>query len=206
MVQPRAQPDDRRAAELGRCLAESVLRDQGVMIGADSVLDLVQLQNVGYQAAEEGLVEAVRQARRFGRSWTEIGLRFGLTKQAAQQRFGPKLGDGLGAGDLDGTQAYVFHLNQPYPGSVQISQRGTGRVVGAALVLEGATLDRGYGHPDGLLVPAGNTIYKVTPNGTMAKGKPIFAARVASRSDLRLAGLASDSDLWARVPSHRTYR
>ncbi|HVA06708.1 MAG TPA: hypothetical protein VNG12_08220, partial [Acidimicrobiales bacterium] len=106
MATPHAEPDFYRAAELGRGLAEYVLREQGVLVGEDSVLDLVQLQNVGCQAADEGLVAAVRQARRFGRSWTEIGLRFGLTKQAAQQRFGPKLGDGLGAGDWDGPEAY----------------------------------------------------------------------------------------------------
>ena len=99
MATSSRQPNYKRAGELGLRLGESVLREQGVPIGADSVLDLVQLQNVGCQAADQGLVEAVRQARRFGRSWTEIGLRFGLTKQAAQQRFGPKLGDGLADGE-----------------------------------------------------------------------------------------------------------
>jgi hypothetical protein len=200
MATPHGEPDFYRAAELGRGLAEYVLREQGVLIGEDSVLDLVQLQNVGCQAADEGLVATVRQARRYGRSWTEIGSRFGLTKQAAQQRFGPKLGDGLGAGDgEDGPDLYVFHLNQPYPGSVEIQRRETGEVVGAALVLEGATLQRGYPHPDGLLVLAGTTAYKVTPNGKIFEGKPIFSATRASKSDLRLAGVDWDADLQARV-------
>ncbi len=38
-------------------------------------------------------------ARRNGKTWEEIGLRLGMTKQGAQQRFGPKMGDDLGDDD-----------------------------------------------------------------------------------------------------------
>src|SRR5437763_1727905 len=37
----------------------------------------------------------VDQARRQGRSWTEIGSSMGVTKQAAQKRFVPRPGDAL---------------------------------------------------------------------------------------------------------------
>ena len=33
-------------------------------------------------------------------TWEQIGLRFGVSRQAAQQRFGPRMGDNLGDVDL----------------------------------------------------------------------------------------------------------
>lgn len=39
-------------------------------------------------AAEEMLVDAVAGARAAGASWSQVGSEFGITKQAAQQRFG----------------------------------------------------------------------------------------------------------------------
>lgn len=35
------------------------------------------------------LVEAVRRARDAGRTWSEIGAMLGVSKQAAQRRYGP---------------------------------------------------------------------------------------------------------------------
>ena len=37
------------------------------------------------------LTEAVRSARRAGRSWSEIGAMLGVSKQAAQRKYGPKV-------------------------------------------------------------------------------------------------------------------
>lgn len=42
----------------------------------------------GVSAAEETLRDAVRAARTAGESWTVIGAALGVSKQAAQQRFG----------------------------------------------------------------------------------------------------------------------
>lgn len=38
---------------------------------------------------EHDLISAVRAARRNGRSWAEIGAMLGVSKQAAQQKYGP---------------------------------------------------------------------------------------------------------------------
>lgn len=44
--------------------------------------------NASLQAADAGLRAAVREARAAGDSWTIIGAALGVSKQAAQQRFG----------------------------------------------------------------------------------------------------------------------
>ncbi len=38
---------------------------------------------------DDGLVAAVRAARDAGRSWSEIAAMLGVSKQAAQQKYGP---------------------------------------------------------------------------------------------------------------------
>ena len=38
---------------------------------------------------EAAILEAVRQARRAGHTWSEIGAMLGVSKQAAQHKFGP---------------------------------------------------------------------------------------------------------------------
>jgi hypothetical protein len=43
--------------------------------------------SVGVAAAEGELRDAVQAARQSGRSWAEIGLVLGVSRQAAQQRF-----------------------------------------------------------------------------------------------------------------------
>jgi hypothetical protein len=43
-------------------------------------------------AAAAALNRTVREARRAGLSWTQIGAALGTTKQAAQQRFGATTG------------------------------------------------------------------------------------------------------------------
>lgn len=43
------------------------------------------------EAAEEELYAAVRAAREAGDSWTVIGAALNTTRQAAYQRFGPKV-------------------------------------------------------------------------------------------------------------------
>src|SRR6478736_10287894 len=48
----------------------------------------------------------VDQARRTGASWTDIGRSMGVTKQAAQKRFVPKLTN-LDGNDLDPEQGFA---------------------------------------------------------------------------------------------------
>lgn len=40
---------------------------------------------------EQELVEAVRSARQSDRSWSEIGTMLGVSKQAAQRKYAPKV-------------------------------------------------------------------------------------------------------------------
>ena len=92
-------PNYRLAHEIGAGIGYKALGINSALINRDNVLDVVQLQSMGYQAAEQGLDEVVRMARRLGHTWEQIGLRFGLTRQGAQQRFGPRMGDSLGGID-----------------------------------------------------------------------------------------------------------
>lgn len=41
------------------------------------------------EKADEGLQTAVKAARESGRSWSEIGAMLGVSKQAAQNKYGP---------------------------------------------------------------------------------------------------------------------
>ncbi len=57
--------------------------------GSDwSALEAVEAAADRIRAAEEQLAAAVASARRLGHSWSELGAALGVTRQAAQQRFG----------------------------------------------------------------------------------------------------------------------
>jgi len=43
------------------------------------------------EVVEEELTEAVRSARQAHRSWSEIGMMLGVSKQAAQRKYGSKV-------------------------------------------------------------------------------------------------------------------
>ena len=49
-----------------------------------SIAELVEQRN----EVDEDLTEAVRSARRLERSWAEIGAMLGVSKQAAQRKYG----------------------------------------------------------------------------------------------------------------------
>lgn len=58
--------------------------------------DAADLRRIGAAAqraegAEQELADAVHAARAGGRSWAAIGMVLGVSKQAAQQRFGHKI-------------------------------------------------------------------------------------------------------------------
>lgn len=50
-----------------------------------TIAELVDQRN----EVDDGLVAAVRVARDVGRSWSEIAAMLGVSKQAAQQKYGP---------------------------------------------------------------------------------------------------------------------
>ncbi len=54
--------------------------------GSLDALDAARRLRVSAEALERDIVKA---ARKDGRSWTEIGQLYGMTKQGAQQRFRP---------------------------------------------------------------------------------------------------------------------
>jgi hypothetical protein len=55
---------------------------------AVDVLDWVAQADTAIRHAQRHLAAAVIRARQNGRSWTEIASRLGISRQAAQQRFG----------------------------------------------------------------------------------------------------------------------
>ncbi len=64
-----------------------IIRAAGRRISAgdvDTLPELAQLQH----DLDQALTHAVRGLRDFGYSWTEIAVRLGVTRQAAQQRWG----------------------------------------------------------------------------------------------------------------------
>ena len=56
---------------------------------ADNALRLAAASSAGLQICEKLQKDAVQNARRAGRSWSELGALMGITRQAAQQRFAP---------------------------------------------------------------------------------------------------------------------
>ena len=54
------------------------------------LLETVSAASAAYEAARDGLHEAVRAALDHGATWTDIGAVLGVSRQAAFQRFGPK--------------------------------------------------------------------------------------------------------------------
>lgn len=56
----------------------------------DSVLDWISQAHARLAGAEAEVTAAVTRARQHGRSWAAIASRLGITRQAAQQRFGTR--------------------------------------------------------------------------------------------------------------------
>jgi len=68
--------------------ADSVESDD-LKEAATSALRSVAEFAVKRREIDEELAVAVRVARRAGRSWSEIGAMLGVSKQAAQRKYGP---------------------------------------------------------------------------------------------------------------------
>jgi len=71
----------------------------------DQLTDAVLAAEHLGEVADNLIGHFVDQARRSGASWTDIGKSMGVTKQAAQKRFVPKIAN-LGAADLDPAQGF----------------------------------------------------------------------------------------------------
>lgn len=82
-----ARADDSQALEAFEKWADEVDPDT---IEVDHRQDLraVAMAADAAKAADAAVVEAVQIARAQGRSWTQIGVGLGVSRQAARQRFG----------------------------------------------------------------------------------------------------------------------
>jgi hypothetical protein len=54
----------------------------------DDVYELLHALDLAQQTAQSALHTAVKVARERGASWADVGDAFGVSRQAAQQRFG----------------------------------------------------------------------------------------------------------------------
>jgi hypothetical protein len=78
----RVVENDEYAAFLGR-----VLRAYARRVAAGDVEALTFMLGLSGQI-DDAIAQAVKGLREFGYSWAEIGNRLGITRQAAQQRWG----------------------------------------------------------------------------------------------------------------------
>ena len=82
---------DSRYGPVYELVADGRIRRTPVALGCcvGNALRLAAASTAGLQICENLQKEAVQNARRAGRSWSELGALMGITRQAAQQRFAP---------------------------------------------------------------------------------------------------------------------
>ncbi len=82
----------RSRAQLAKALEEWADRvDPADLVESDTAsLRLISELATRRDAIDEQLVDAVRSARAEGRSWSIIGAMLGVSKQAAQRKYGPR--------------------------------------------------------------------------------------------------------------------
>lgn len=72
--------------------ARRIIRAYGRRVSegdVDALPELIELS----ASVDEAITNAVKGLRAFGYSWTEIGVRVGMSRQAAQQRWGKAIPD-----------------------------------------------------------------------------------------------------------------
>ncbi|MBQ1051688.1 hypothetical protein KBX50_24875 [Micromonospora sp. C51] len=69
--------------------ARRIIRAHGRRVATGDVEALRDLVNLS-SAIDEAIADAVIGLRQFGYSWAEIGSRLGISRQAAQQRWGDR--------------------------------------------------------------------------------------------------------------------
>jgi hypothetical protein len=86
MVDTMTSPKERAAAV--ERWANTVVTEDLREIDTSPLRDIAKLAE-RRSAIEGELFEAVRRARKAHRSWSEIGAMLGVSKQAAQRKYGP---------------------------------------------------------------------------------------------------------------------
>lgn len=87
MVEAMSKTDRAAKAEALERWANAVDADELAEVDTTTLKTLLDLSEQRI-AVEAQLVEAVRQARADHHSWSEIGLMLGVSKQAAQRKYG----------------------------------------------------------------------------------------------------------------------
>ncbi|KXF50473.1 hypothetical protein AXA44_19050 [Rhodococcus sp. SC4] len=93
-------------AALTQLLSDAIAKadpeiDPGLDHDPAAYLALVRLTSQARESVDELLVSAIAAARSAGHSWDTVGAALGMSRQAAQQRFGKRIGDAPDA-DPDG--------------------------------------------------------------------------------------------------------
>lgn len=88
MVAAMSKVDRAKKLEAFENWADTVDSDGMLVVDTTALRALMELSEQR-SAVDLQLVEAVRQARADHHSWSEIGVMLGVSKQAAQRKYGP---------------------------------------------------------------------------------------------------------------------
>lgn len=85
-------------AALTQLLSDAIAKadpeiDPGLDHDPAAYLALVRLTSQARESVDELLISAIAAARSAGHSWDTVGAALGMSRQAAQQRFGKRIGD-----------------------------------------------------------------------------------------------------------------
>jgi len=116
----------------------------------DQLTDAIPAAEHLGEVADNLIGHFVDQARRSGASWTDIGKSMGVTKQAAQKRFVPKMTN-FGAVDLDPGQG--FSRFTPRARSAIVAAQNAARAAGNADITPNHLLLGLLGDPAALATP-----------------------------------------------------
>jgi hypothetical protein len=165
----------------------------------DQLSDAVLVAEHLDEVADHLIGHFVDQARRSGASWTEIGRRMGVTKQAAQKRFVPKPGgEPAAAGSQDGFGRFTMRARNAVAAAHDAarSARSVGVEVphlvlgllsepeglaGQAIVAQGVTLAAVRETATSALPPAGNETTDLVPYAPGARKVLELTMREAMR-------------------------
>ncbi|MGK8485474.1 Clp protease N-terminal domain-containing protein [Nocardia asiatica] len=102
------------------------------------------------EVADHLIGHFVDQARRSGASWTDIGASMGVTKQAAQKRFVPKVPDPAAAAAMDPNTGFARFT--PRARAVVVAAQEAARTAGNREIALGHLVQGLLSEPEGLAV------------------------------------------------------